>query len=108
MVTHEPHYIQISVGEMVAFLPVPGGHIKLAERFVDRSFSFTMGWTYWYSWVILLPAELSAASVLIGFWNKDINPAIWVTVCAVVVIFINMLGAGASRLEKKRISFESD
>ena len=81
---------------MVAFLPVPGGHIKLAERFVDRAFSFTMGWTYWYSWVILLPAELSAASVLIGFWDKEINPAIWVTVCMIVVIFINMLGAGVS------------
>ena len=55
---------------MVAFLPVPGGHIKLAERFVDRAFSFTMGWNYWYNWVMVLPAELSAASVLIDFWDS--------------------------------------
>ena len=27
---------------MVAYLPLPGGHIKLAERFVDPAFSFTM------------------------------------------------------------------
>jgi len=33
---------------MVAYLPIPGGHIKMAERFVDRAFSFTMGWNYWY------------------------------------------------------------
>lgn len=33
---------------MVAFLPVPGGHIKLAERFVDPALSFTMGWNYWF------------------------------------------------------------
>lgn len=39
---------QISVGEMIAFLPIPGGHIKLAERFVDPALSFTMGWNYWY------------------------------------------------------------
>lgn len=26
--------IRISLGEMVAYLPIPGGHIKLAERFV--------------------------------------------------------------------------
>jgi L-asparagine transporter-like permease len=38
---------QISLGEMVAYLPIPGGHIKLAERFVDPAFSFTMGWNYW-------------------------------------------------------------
>jgi amino acid permease len=25
---------------MVSYLPIPGGHIKLAERFVDPAFSF--------------------------------------------------------------------
>lgn len=54
---------------MVAYLPIPGGHIKLAERFVDPAFSFTMGWNYWYNWVIILPAELSAAAVLMSFWE---------------------------------------
>ncbi|RDB29597.1 Lysine-specific permease [Hypsizygus marmoreus] len=86
--------VMISLGEMVAFLPIPGGHIKLAERFVDPAFSFTMGWNYWYNWTIILPAELSAAAVLIGFWNKDVNPAVWITVTMIVTIAINMFGAG--------------
>ncbi len=38
---------QVSLGEMVAYLPIAGGHIKLAERFVDRALSFAMGWNYW-------------------------------------------------------------
>lgn len=80
---------------MIAYLPIPGGHIKLAERFVDPAFSFTMGWNYWYNWVIILPAELSAAAVLISFWTKTVNPGVWITICFVVVIFINVLGAGA-------------
>ncbi|KAJ6599363.1 amino acid permease [Mycena vulgaris] len=86
--------VMISLGEMVAYLPIPGGHIKLAERFVDPAFSFTMGWNYWYNWIIVLPAELSAAAVLIGFWNKAVNPAAWITIIMVVVIAINMCGAG--------------
>ncbi|KAJ7067987.1 amino acid permease [Mycena amicta] len=85
--------VMISLGEMVAFLPIPGGHIKLAERFVDPAFSFTMGWNYWYNWIIVLPAELSAASVLISLWS-DINAAAWITIIMVVVIIINMCGAG--------------
>lgn len=60
--------VMISLGEMIAYLPIPGGHIKMAERFVDPAFSFTMGWNYWYSWVFTLPAELSAAAVLINYW----------------------------------------
>jgi amino acid transporter len=57
-----------------------------------------MGWNYWYNWTIVLPAELSAASVLIDFWNKDtkLNSA-WITICLVVVVAINSMGAGKSR-----------
>lgn len=89
--------MQISLGEMIAFLPIAGGHIKLAERFVDGAFSFTMGWCYWYNWVILLPAELSAASVLVNFWDKDTKlNALWIVICIIVVVVINFLGAGTT------------
>jgi amino acid permease len=55
----------------------------------------TMGWNYWYNWTIVLPAELSAAAVLIDFWDKNtsLNSA-WVTICLIVVIAINFMGAG--------------
>ena len=33
-------------GEMIAHLPIPGGHISLAQRFVNPGFSVTMGWNY--------------------------------------------------------------
>ncbi|KIY47657.1 hypothetical protein FISHEDRAFT_44970 [Fistulina hepatica ATCC 64428] len=86
--------VMISLGEMISYLPIPGGHIKLAERFVSRAFSFTMGWNYWYNWTIVLPAELSAAAVLINYWNDSINNAAWISICLVIVVSINLLGAG--------------
>lgn len=43
----------ISLGEMVAYLPVPGGHITLAERFVNPAWSFTLGWNYCESTLVL-------------------------------------------------------
>jgi len=36
----------------------------------------------------------SAAAILIGYWNDVVSPAVWITVCMVVVVAINMLGAG--------------
>ncbi|KAH8988821.1 amino acid permease-domain-containing protein [Lactarius akahatsu] len=85
----------ISLGEMISYLPIPGGHIKLAERFVDPALSFTMGWNYWYNWTIVLPAELSAAAILVDFWDKDTNlNSVWITICLVVVVAINFMGAG--------------
>ncbi|KAG8937011.1 hypothetical protein FRC03_004077 [Tulasnella sp. 419] len=85
--------VMVSLGEMISFLPLPGGHIKLAERFGNKALSFTMGWNYWYNWVILLPAELSASSIIINYWGKHID-ALWISLCFLVVIVINMLGAG--------------
>jgi hypothetical protein len=38
---------QISLGEMISYLPIPGGHIKLAERFVDPAFSFVRDSAIW-------------------------------------------------------------
>lgn len=87
--------VMISLGEMISFLPIPGGHIKLAERFVDPAFSFAMGWNYWYNWAIVAPTELSAAAVLIDYWHPNVNNALWVAICIFVVLTINMLGAGA-------------
>ncbi|KAF8319959.1 putative general amino acid permease [Clavulina sp. PMI_390] len=89
--------VMVSLGEMVSYLPIPGGHIKLAERFVNPALSLTMGWNYWYNWIIILPAELSAAAVLINYWVSPtrVNNAAWISICIVVVITINMFGARA-------------
>lgn len=70
-------------------------------------------WNYWYNWTIILPAELSAAAVLINYWmdgriksvpsafifdhdsdNFHFSDALWISICLIVVVVINMLGAG--------------
>ena len=43
---------------MMSYLPIAGGHITMAERYVSKGFSFLLGWNYWYNWTIILPAEL--------------------------------------------------
>lgn len=87
--------VMISLGEMVSFLPIPGGHIKLAERFVDPAMSFAMGWNYWYNWTMIMPAELSASAILVGFWDKHTSAGVYITVTLIVAVGINLLGAGA-------------
>ncbi|KAI8816718.1 amino acid permease [Fimicolochytrium jonesii] len=87
--------VMTCIGEMVAFLPVAGGHITLARRFVDPAFSFALGWNYWYNWVITLPTELTAAALIINFWGWDVNSGVWITICLLLVVAINLLGTRA-------------
>ena len=35
-----------------------------------------------------MPAELSAASIIIKFWTSSVNSAVWVIICLIVVIVI--------------------
>ncbi|UZJ50729.1 hypothetical protein CBS101457_000049 [Exobasidium rhododendri] len=80
------------LGEFLSYLPVPGGHIKLAGRFISPAMSFAMGYNYVFNWLIVLPAELSAAAVLCSYWS-DASPAIFIASALVVVLIINLMGA---------------
>ncbi|GAA96383.1 hypothetical protein E5Q_03050, partial [Mixia osmundae IAM 14324] len=88
--------VMLCLGEMVSTFPIAGGHISLCKRFADPALAFTMGWNYWYNWTIVLPAELSAAAVLVSYWvpAEHVSPAVWITVCLIVVVGINLGGAG--------------
>jgi amino acid transporter len=80
------------LGEFLSYLPVPGGHIKLAGRFISPAMSFAMGYNYVFNWLIVLPAELSAAAVLCSYWSTA-SPAIFIAASLVVVLIINLMGA---------------
>lgn len=49
------------------------------------------GWTD-IQYLIASPAQIVAFSLVIRFWNADINGAAWVTCAIVFVVIINMLG----------------
>lgn len=51
-----------------------------------------MGWQYAYTWALVLPAELNAAAVLIGYWNSSVNVSVWIAMCLVVAVAINLGG----------------
>lgn len=49
--------IMQGIGEMSAYLPVPGGHMTYAGRFVDPALSFAITWSYAIQWMLVCPAE---------------------------------------------------
>lgn len=43
------------------------------------------------SWFISLPAELTAAAVIVQFWNRSISSAVWIVVFGALLVMANML-----------------
>ncbi|CZR59425.1 related to general amino acid permease [Phialocephala subalpina] len=41
-----------------------------------------------------MPVEISAAAVVIGFWDATTNPGVWITVLIVLIVFLNLFVVG--------------
>ena len=67
----------LSLAEMATYLPVSGAFTQYAARFVDPSLGFSMGWIYWFSWSITYALELTAAGLIIQWWNADLSIGIF-------------------------------
>src|ERR1700722_15603067 len=84
-----------SLGEMATQLPIPGSFEAYAERFVDPSLGFAVGWNYWFSWAITLAAELVAGALIVKFWFPNSDSAYWATGFFAVLLALNLLSVKA-------------
>lgn len=78
------------LGEMATWLPLPGAIPQYCARYVDPAMGFAVGWNNWYSSALTLCAEISAACLVIQFWNDTINTAAWITIIIILVICLNV------------------
>lgn len=81
----------LSLAEMSTYLPIAGAFTQYAARFVDPSLGFSMGWIYWFSWSITYALEITAAGLIIQWWNSDLSVGIFITIFWVPITLVNFL-----------------
>lgn len=81
-----------AITEIATYLPVPGATLSYyGHRYVSKSLGFAMGWLYFYSFGILVPFEITAAGLVIQYWNTSINIAVWISILIVVICGLNWM-----------------
>jgi amino acid transporter len=79
-----------AITEVGAYLPTPGSSMNLfAYRYCNRSLGFSLGWLYFYSLGVLVPYEITAAGIVINYWNPPANIAVWITLMLIVIVGLN-------------------
>ncbi|KAL0953937.1 hypothetical protein HGRIS_005101 [Hohenbuehelia grisea] len=82
-----------SIGEMTTHAPISGTFPHYASRWVDPAFGFAVGWNYFYSNAISVPVEITAATILLTFWDADHgHMAGYTAVICVLMCAINIFG----------------
>jgi len=83
------------LGEMATWLPLPGAIPQFATRYCDEALGFAVGWNQWYNSAITLCVEISAASIVIGYWDHNANHVgIYIAVIIVLIIALNIWAVG--------------
>lgn len=78
--------------EMATFMPLDGAAPDYyTTRFLSRSFGFALGWNYWYAYSILVPFEITVATLIIHYWNPPVHDAVWISIFLVVIVGLNYL-----------------
>ena len=71
------------MAEMAVFMPVSGGFIRLASRWVDEAWGFMAGWNFFLYEALNIPFEITAINTVLSFWRDDIPAA---AVCAACIV----------------------
>ncbi|KIW68285.1 hypothetical protein PV04_04242 [Phialophora macrospora] len=88
------YLVMCALGEMAAWLPLSSGFTGYAARFCDPALGFSLGYTYWFKYIIVTPNQLTAAALIIQYWvDRDrVNPGVFIAVFWVAIVCINYFG----------------
>ena len=88
-------FIVRMLGEMSVEEPVSGSFSHYAAKYWGDFPSFLAGWNYWFLYVLVSMAELTAVSIYLGYWFPDLPKWIGVLACLIIITAINLVTVSA-------------
>ncbi|GAA5122159.1 amino acid permease [Pseudonocardia adelaidensis] len=82
------------LGEMAAAQPDSGSFSTYAERAIGRWAGFSVGWLYWWFWVLVIPVEATAAAKILNSWLPGVDQWVWALVITVLLTVTNLFSVG--------------
>ncbi|MFI6492318.1 amino acid permease [Streptomyces sp. NPDC050564] len=83
------------LGEMAAANPTSGSFSAYADRALGRWAGFTIGWLYWFFWVVVLAVEATAGAKILAGWIPAVPQWGWALIVMVVLTASNLASVGS-------------
>ena len=84
-------FIMRALGELLMYRPVAGSFASYAEEFVGPFAGFATGWSYWFMWVTIGMAEITAVAMYVHYWFPDIPQWIPALTTLTLLYFANRI-----------------
>ncbi|APT84481.1 amino acid permease [Corynebacterium aquilae] len=86
-------FVMQMLGEMAAVRPASGSFSTYGEMAFGHWAGFMLGWMYWFMLTMVMGAEMTGASAIMGHWF-GIEPWIPALVCVILFSIINLAAVG--------------
>ncbi len=84
-------FIMRMLGEMAVDKPVSGSFSFYAKSYWHEFVGFLSGWNYWFNYVVVSMAELTAVGIYMNYWYPDIPQWVSALACLVIITLINLI-----------------
>jgi AAT family amino acid transporter/D-serine/D-alanine/glycine transporter len=84
-------FIMRALGELLMYRPVAGSFATYAEEFIGPFAGFATGWSYWFMWVTIGMAEITAVAMYVHYWFPDIPQWIPALTTLTLLYFANRI-----------------
>ena len=84
-------FIMRMLGEMAVASPSIGSFSTYAERAIGRWTGFTIGWLYWWFWVLLMAWEAYVAGLILHEWFPSLSVNSFTLLMTVALCSINFM-----------------
>ncbi|MBM4792027.1 amino acid permease [Streptomyces sioyaensis] len=83
-------FVMRMLGEMAAANPTSGSFSAYADRALGRWAGFSIGWLYWFFWVVVLAVEATAGAAILTSWVPAVPQWAWALIVMVVLTASNL------------------
>jgi AAT family amino acid transporter/GABA permease len=78
------------LGEMAVAHPDTGSFSTYADQAIGRWAGFTIGWLYWWFWVLVIPIEALAAGHVLNQWFPQVDAWLFALLSIVLLVITNL------------------
>lgn len=89
------YFIMRMLGEMAVDEPVSGSFSYYATKYLGPFPGFLSGWNYWYCYIMVSMAELTAVGIYINYWLPDVPQWLSALICLLAITAINLVNVKA-------------
>jgi AAT family amino acid transporter len=78
------------LGELAVAIPISSSFVTYAKQLISPAWACGVGWSYWFTWVTYVPAEMIAGGIIMQNFFPQVDKLWWSLLFGLMITIINL------------------